>query len=123
MVRAREQYGLLIDFDWCTGCHACEVAGKMIRGLAYNEWCIKVGTGKRKVGDRVVLDFIPQPTELCNLCAPRTVQGQLPACVHHCPPQVIHFGTLSELEELRKSKPSQMLFTPRAARGESSARG
>jgi Fe-S-cluster-containing dehydrogenase component len=104
------KYGLLIDFQWCTGCHACEIAGKNANDLAYNEWCIKVGTGERKVGERVVYDFIPIPTHLCNLCARLTSKGEQPACVHHCPPQVISFGPEPELQEARRLKPSQNLW-------------
>ncbi|HXG36683.1 MAG TPA: oxidoreductase [Dehalococcoidia bacterium] len=108
----RDQHGLLIDFEWCTGCHACEIAGKFMNNLKADQKCIDVGQGKRQVGDRVVLDFIPRPTELCHLCAPRTAQGKLPACVHHCPPQVIRYGTRAELEEAAKAKPNQILWFP-----------
>jgi Fe-S-cluster-containing dehydrogenase component len=107
---ASEPYGLLIDFEWCTGCHACEIAGKNANHLASNEWCIKVSSGQRKVGDRVVFDYRPQPTQLCNLCAPLTSKGKLPACAHHCPPQVIRFGSRSDLERELQAKPTQTLW-------------
>lgn len=117
MARDRsEQRGLVIDFEWCTGCHSCEIAGKFANNLNYDQWCIKLGTGKRSVGDRIVLDFIPQPTELCNLCAPRTARGQLPACVQSCPPQVIRFGTRSELETELQKKPNQTMWFPQTGR-------
>ncbi len=108
---AREQYGLLIDFEWCTGCHACETAGRMANNLAFNQLCIKISTGRRTVGDRTVLDFIPNPTELCNLCRPLTRQGKLPSCVHHCPPRVIRYGERTELEKELRNRPSQILWT------------
>lgn len=28
-----KSYGLLIDYDYCTGCHSCETACKMELGL------------------------------------------------------------------------------------------
>lgn len=106
----KQKFGLLIDFEWCTGCHACEIAGKNANNLTYNEWCIKVGTGQRKVGEHLVYDYIPMPTDLCNLCARLTSKGEQPACVHHCPPQVIRFGPQNELEEALRRNPSQKLW-------------
>jgi anaerobic dimethyl sulfoxide reductase subunit B (iron-sulfur subunit) len=107
----RNEYALLIDFEWCTGCCSCVIAGRNANRLDYNRACITVGSGERNVGGRVVLDFVPEPTNLCNLCAPRTSRGLDPACVHHCPPRVITYGTRPELEELRKDRPNQSLWS------------
>mgnify|MGYP001432256119 FL=1 len=108
---ASEEYALLIDFEWCTGCYACVVAGRNANHLDYSRACITIGSGERKVGGRVILDFVPEPTNLCNLCAPRTRLGLAPACVHHCPPCVIRYGPKPELDELQKQKPSQSLWS------------
>jgi len=109
---SREPSALLIDIEWCTGCHACEIAGQVMNNLKADQKCIDVSSGRREVGYRVVLDFIAQPTDLCHLCAPRTAVGKLPACVHHCPPQVIRYGPRRELEAALAAKPHQILFSP-----------
>ena len=33
---------LLIDYEFCTGCHACEMACKVEKGLGEGEWGIKL---------------------------------------------------------------------------------
>ena len=35
-------HGLLIDYEYCTNCHSCEVACQMHLGLAPEQWGIKV---------------------------------------------------------------------------------
>ncbi len=35
------RYGLLIDYEFCTGCHACEVACKMELSLPNGQWASK----------------------------------------------------------------------------------
>ncbi len=105
-----DENALLIDFEWCTGCYACVIAGRNANQLDHTRACIAIGSGERKVGGRVVLDFVPEPTNLCNLCGPRTRRGLAPACVHHCPPCVIRYGPKPQLEELRKQKPNQSLW-------------
>ncbi len=107
---ASNEYALLIDLEWCTGCYACVIAGRNAGRLDLSRACITIGSGERKVGDQLVLDFIPEPTSSCNLCAPRTRRGLDPACVHHCPPRVIRYGPRPELEELQKDKPNQSLW-------------
>jgi len=107
--------GLLIDYEWCTGCHACEIACKQINELRHDQWGIVVNQLIQRRNDKTVIDFMPIPTDLCNLCAPLTAQGKSPSCVHHCPPKVIEFGPIDELVERQKRKPKQALWTPRAS--------
>lgn len=83
--------GLIIDLQSCTGCHACEVACKQEHGYRPEQWGIKVAQigpiqGR---GDRWTWNFVPAPTDLCNLCRHRTVKGKAPVCVQHCPPKCI----------------------------------
>ena len=75
--------GLIVQYDFCTGCHACEVACKKERGLDKGEFGIKVmeyGPAKKPDG-RWDYFFIPyQPT--CATYAP-TAQAWAsypPAC-------------------------------------------
>ena len=34
--------GLLIDYEYCTGCGSCEVAGKVWNDIPVGKWCIKI---------------------------------------------------------------------------------
>ena len=78
-------HGLLIDYKYCTGCHACEIACRNEHGIAGDEWGIKVAEiGPLKLKGKWAWDYIPMPTDLCDLCEERRVAGKKPACVHHC---------------------------------------
>ena len=106
--------GLLIDYDFCTGCHTCEVACKQANGHPEGRWGIKVFEFvQQKTDDRVEINYIPFPTDLCNLCAPRTTQGETPACVKHCQAACMMYGDLDELSAELEKKPKQVLFRPR----------
>ena len=72
--------GLLINYEWCTNCHSCEVACQMHLGLDANNWGIKVleyGPTKNVKGDWE-WTFVPMPTDLCDGCTDRVAQGRLP---------------------------------------------
>jgi Fe-S-cluster-containing dehydrogenase component len=108
-------YGLLIDYEYCTGCHSCEVACMKELNLPLNQYGIKVLTdGARQLPDgRWDLNYIPFPTSLCNLCEDRVAQGKLPSCVHHCQALVMSYGPVKELVEKMARKPKMVLFTPK----------
>lgn len=36
------RHGLLIDYQYCTGCHSCEVACQMEHKLPVDQWGIKL---------------------------------------------------------------------------------
>ena len=36
------KFGLLIDYNYCTGCHSCEMACKWEHGLSQEQFGIKV---------------------------------------------------------------------------------
>ena len=78
-------HGLLIDFKYCTGRHACEIACKNEHDIAMDEWGIKVFEfGPQKLKGKWAWDYLPMPTDLCDLCTERREAGKKPACVHHC---------------------------------------
>jgi len=108
------KYGLLIDYNYCTGCHTCEVACKKELDLPVGQWGIKVlQDGPRKLsGDKWEWNNIPILTELCDLCDDRVSRGKKPACVHHCQAAVMTYGPVSELAEKMDGK-KMVLFTPR----------
>lgn len=108
-----QEYGLLIDYDYCSNCHTCEVACKKHLGLEKGDFGIKVmqfGPVERGRNDWE-LTYIPVPTDACNLCAERTAEGRLPTCVHHCQNGVMYYGPLDELSKKLAEKPKQVLFS------------
>lgn len=106
--------GLMIDYEFCTGCHACEVACKQEHGYP-------VGTGGIKMNEilttlpngRLRIDYIPFPTAYCDLCAARVSDGEKPACVKHCQAQVMYYGDVTELAQVMSDKSHCVMFTPR----------
>ena len=100
------QYGLMIDNEFCTGCHSCEVACKNELGLPLGQWGIKLlelGPWQKEDG-KWEHNYFPVPTSLCNLCVERIEKGEKPACALHCLAQVIEFGTLEELSKKMEDK-------------------
>lgn len=91
---------ILIDYDYCCGCHTCEVACQKEHGYSAGQWGIKLAqNGPFTIEDtkRVVFDYVPVPTELCDLCAQRVSEGKLPTCVHHCQTGCMSYGSVEEL--------------------------
>ena len=107
-------YGILVDFEWCSGCHTCEVACQMEQGLPTDKFGVKlteIGPWQIQGSDKYQHLNYPLFTEQCNLCAPRTAKGKLPSCVHHCQAKCLTYGTVGELAAKAAEKPWQMLFT------------
>lgn len=110
-----EKYGLLVDYEFCTGCHSCEMACKVEHKLETGLWGIQVKEiGPQEIAPRIWdYHFIPIPTALCDLCAERVEEGRWPTCVHHCQAQVLYFGKVSELAQ-QMGKQFMALYTPTA---------
>ena len=106
-------YGLLIDYEFCTGCHSCEVACKNDKELPLEQWGIKLAQiGPWKIDeDNWQYEFIPIPTDQCDLCQDRVDAGKLPTCVQHCQSLIIEYGTVEELAVKAATKPKMVLFT------------
>ena len=109
------RHGLLIDYEYCTGCHACEVACSMEHDIPVGKWGIKIAEiGPWKISeDEWELTYVPIPTELCNLCGKRVAAGKKPACVHHCQANVMSFGLVEELVKQMTEKSHLVLFAPK----------
>lgn len=115
MNKKKPEYGLLIDYEYCTGCHTCEVACAQeynrqpgIRGIQVLE------VEQRLLGDRAYLTYLPFPTELCILCPHLTREGLAPACVKNCMAACMKYGRIEELAEELGKKPRMVLWVPRA---------
>ncbi|WP_343030127.1 4Fe-4S dicluster domain-containing protein [Ellagibacter isourolithinifaciens] len=106
--------GLLIDYEFCTGCQSCEIACKQEHGFGIGKWGIRVlDEGPWEIDEKTVnWNKIPTPTSLCDLCAERTAGGKLPTCVHHCLAGVMKFGPIDQLVEELDKKPNQVLSSP-----------
>lgn len=108
------QYGLLIDYEYCTGCYACQVACAQEHQWPAGLSGIRVHEVVQNLpNDRAYLTYLPFPTELCVLCAARTRKGLLPACVQHCLAACMRYGRLEDLVK-EMSKPRLVLWVPRA---------
>ena len=106
--------GLLINYDYCTGCMACVVACKQEHDLPAGRWGIMVKDCTRETENgKVQVDFLPFPTDLCDLCARRTHGGEQPSCVKHCMSACMTYGEISELAELMETMPKSVLYAPR----------
>ncbi len=92
--------GLLINYDYCTGCHSCEVACRVEHGFSDDEGGIAV----KQVGpweyaaDEFQYSFMPVITDQCDQCASRLEEGKDPTCVHHCQAQVMAYGNAADLQ-------------------------
>ncbi len=104
------KYGLYIDYDWCCGCHACELACKQEHDLELAQWGIRVVERTYQSKDRRVIEYIPIPTEFCNFCMNRVTQGMRPACVHHCMTECMDFGPIEEMTELAAKKKKSVVW-------------
>lgn len=105
--------GILLDTMWCTGCHACEVACQMLKGLPVGQFGIKLAQiGPYKYGDGKWQFFnVPSLTEQCDLCVDRTAAGKFPSCVKHCQSQCLTYGPIDQLVKDMVDKPYSALLT------------
>jgi Fe-S-cluster-containing dehydrogenase component len=106
------EYGLLIDYDWCTGCHSCEMACQQENQLPVGQTGILVNElGAWEYGeDTWQLSYLPAPTDQCNLCNARVAKGKQPSCVQHCQAQCMSYGTVEELVARLTDHNKQVLY-------------
>lgn len=114
------EYGLLIDYKYCSGCHACEVACKQYLGIEDGpSGIVLFEKGPWKVAGQPTAksdyewEYVPVPTGLCNLCEDRVEAGKKPMCVKHCLTFCMEYGPVTELAEKMLEKGSKVsLFKP-----------
>ncbi len=106
------QNGLLIDYDYCTGCHTCEVACQQEHNYPAGKCGIEVTEHVMETFKKISIYYLPFPTDLCNLCRPRTGRGELPACVKHCQARCMTHGPLDELLKEMKKGRKKVLYKP-----------
>jgi Fe-S-cluster-containing dehydrogenase component len=103
---------LYIDYEFCSGCHSCEVACRNELNLSVGQWGIKLlEDGPRQLPDGSWhWDYLPLPTALCNRCEDRVASGQEPACVQHCQAKVMQIGPVEELAKKAAAKGSKVVI-------------
>lgn len=106
------RYGLLIDTEWCSGCHTCEIACQMEHKLPVGQTGILVNEiGPWEIGNgKWQLSYLPALTSQCNGCAERVGKGKLPTCVQHCQARCMEHGSVEELAK-KMDGPNKVLFT------------
>lgn len=108
--------GILVDYEWCSGCHSCEVACSVetTHGHFPQGHCgVKVHEeGLYSTGeDRWTDIFMPIFTDLCDQCAARRAAGEAePTCVKHCQAHVLTYGDVETLAVELARKPKQVLY-------------
>jgi Fe-S-cluster-containing dehydrogenase component len=105
--------GLLIQQEWCTGCHACEVACKQEHNFPVGICGIRVDEVIMNGPEKVSVDFAPVVTRYCDLCANRTKTGEDPACVKHCQATCMIYGKIAELVKAQEKQPGSSLWAPK----------
>lgn len=106
--------GLMIDYEYCTGCQSCELACKNEHGYGADDWGIKVvELGPMELQGKMEWNYLPFPTRLCDLCADRVEAGGIPSCALHCLANVIEWGPVDELSKKLDEKGSKaVVFLP-----------
>lgn len=108
------KFGLLIHYEYCTGCQSCVVACQQEHDFPVGQYGIKVTEYIYEALKKpVAVDFLPFPTELCDLCINRVREGEQPACVRHCQSFCMQFDTLEKLAAQMEDKSRTVLFAPR----------
>jgi Fe-S-cluster-containing dehydrogenase component len=109
----KSEYGLLIDYEYCTGCYACQVACAQEYQWPAGMGGIRVIEVVQKLpNDKSYLSFLPFPTESCILCAGRTKKGLQPACVQTCLAACMRYGRIEDLAKEMTTKTRMVLWSP-----------
>jgi anaerobic dimethyl sulfoxide reductase subunit B (iron-sulfur subunit) len=105
---------LMINYEYCSGCHSCEVACKQEHNYPVGKGGIHLNEIMTTLPDgRLRIDYIPFPTAYCDLCASRVKKGEQPACVKHCQAQVMEYGLVTDLAKKMDKKSHYVMFTPK----------
>lgn len=110
-------YGLLIDYNYCSGCYTCRLACQQehdfepeVHGIEIRQVGPRKLPKSKNASENWEYDYIPIPTELCDFCGKRLAKGKLPSCVQHCQAACMYFGEVTELVE-RMGNRKMVLFT------------
>lgn len=106
--------GMLVDYEYCTGCHTCEIACATSHDRPNKQAGVVVHhEGAWPITEDIWQDtYLPVFTDACDKCANGSAaHDNVPMCVHHCQADVLRVGSLQELAKELERKPKQMLIT------------
>lgn len=105
-------YGILIDTEWCSGCHSCEMACQVEHDLPLGQTGILVNEiGPWEIGNgKWQLSYLPALTSQCDGCGKRVAVGKLPTCVHHCQAKCMEYGEIEDLAAKITAGSKKVLF-------------
>ncbi len=110
--------GILINYEYCTGCHSCEVACRNELGLTKGEYGIKMTeVGPYKYETEIKAEtpyewvYNPTITKACNMCKERTEKGKMPSCVQACQAWCMYYGEVEDLAKKMDGKTRWALYT------------
>lgn len=106
------EFGLFVRYEYCTGCHSCEIACREEHGFAGDQSGICVTEYVMGTPQGLSIQHLPFPTVLCDLCSARTGRGELPACVKQCQASCMSYGRIEELAGEMAAKPRSAIFRP-----------
>lgn len=107
--------GLLCHYEYCTGCHSCELSCRNEHSLPIGQWGIKqVEVGPFQINeDTWEWNYLGVPTQLCDLCEGRVAEGKDPQCVLHCQAKCLEYGPIDELAKSAAEKGNKVaIFLP-----------
>lgn len=114
-------YGLLINYEYCTGCGTCEMACSVEKDIPIGRYGIKMAEvgpweyDKKKWQN----DIVPIPTDECDLCAERVGKGKKPSCVKHCQALCMEYGAVEDLvDKMISATTKYVLFVPKSGLAE-----
>ena len=107
---------LLIDYNYCIGCHTCEVACQAEHGYEATKMGIKI----MQIGPFALdpqekkwqYEFVPLVNDFCDGCADRVARGKKPTCVHHCETACLKYGDWNELAAEARPKKNVLITLP-----------
>lgn len=104
---------LLVDYQWCTGCHSCELACQMKNELPPDQFGIKINdVGPWQIAPKQwQYAYFPVLTKQCDLCADRQAAGKLPSCVQHCQSNCIQIMDAGQAAEIAGRNPHCFMMT------------
>ena len=112
--------GILVNYEFCTGCHSCEVACKKHLGLPEGEFGITVSeigpyqyAGESRGNQKWEWTWVPALTKACTLCEDRTSKGKMPMCVQHCQAWCMAYGEIEDLVKKVDGGSRYLLLAPR----------
>ena len=108
---------ILINYEYCTGCHSCEVACKKELGLPKGEFGIKLTeTGpyayEGKEGpERWEWTWLPFSPRLAIYALLARKPEKMPMCVQHCQAWCMYYGEAEDLVKKMGGETRWALYT------------